>query len=71
MITGLARIFDDYSHSMPAVVIREVAQHPYAGLIHVDERRDTFGGAEPEQVVSTEAAAHLLVQTGSLFSGCA
>lgn len=31
-----------------AVVVRKVAHHPHAGMIHLNDRRYTFGGSQPQ-----------------------
>ncbi len=45
---GMAGVFDDDAHAVMAVVVGEVAHDPDAGVLHVDDGGDAFGGAEPE-----------------------
>ena len=47
-LSGFAGIFDHNAHAPGAVVIGKVAHHPYAGMVHLDHRRYTFGGPQPE-----------------------
>jgi hypothetical protein len=44
----LAREFRRCPHPVVAVVIAEIAQHPNAGVIHFDDRRNALRRAEPE-----------------------
>src|SRR6516162_7951479 len=44
----LRRVFDDNPHPMSPVVIRQIAHHQYAGMLHFDECRDAFSGPQPE-----------------------
>ncbi len=44
----MAGVFDDDAHAVMAVVVGEVAHDPDAGVVHLDDGGDAFGGAEPE-----------------------
>jgi len=44
----LLGVFDDYAHPVPPVVIRQIAHHPHAGMLHFDQCRDAFSSPEPE-----------------------
>src|SRR5665213_2522854 len=41
-------VFDDDAHTMPTIVVVEIAHHPYTGMIHLNDGADAFGRAEPQ-----------------------
>jgi hypothetical protein len=42
------RVFDHNAHAVFPIVVVDIAHNPDAGMVHLDDRRDTFGGAEPQ-----------------------
>ena len=44
----LPRVLDHHAHAVPAIVIVEIAHHPHAGMIHLNDGGDALGRAEPE-----------------------
>src|SRR5579862_6959128 len=44
----LAGIFDDDAHAVSAIVVGEVANDPYSGMVHLNDSGDALRGSEPE-----------------------
>src|SRR6185437_4940034 len=47
-LAGAPGIFDHNAHALAAVVVGHISQHPYTGVLHFHDSRDTLGGPEPE-----------------------
>jgi len=44
----LSCVLDDDAHSMGAVIVGEVAHHPHARMLHLDDCGDALGRPEPQ-----------------------
>jgi len=47
-VSGAVGVFNDGAHPVVAVIIGQIAQHPFARTGHVEDCRDPFGRAEPQ-----------------------
>src|SRR5712664_2313015 len=45
---GLARVFDDNAHPVPAIIVVEVAHNPNARMIHFHDGGNALGCADPQ-----------------------
>src|ERR1017187_3832446 len=41
-------VFDDHAHALLTILVRQVAKHPDARMVHFDDRRGALRGAKPK-----------------------